>query len=255
MAANLVTTMECFTIAQPSASVTRLSGITIIDAGPENPSFNSVLLNEPIDNEQTFENCIHAASQYFQLRLTAWSFWVCEGLLSNTVRKKMDSIFARHHMQLHANTSGLYTDSLKPSSRTLPELKIRRVSDAESKISFCHLMVTSFDSPAEQLTRVYSADPVWQTPFQGYIGSIDGHDVVAGAIVIANGVAGIYAVGTLPSFRRRGFAEALMRQALDDTFRNTGPLPIVLQATPVALNLYRKMGFRSLTNFSLYIAQ
>lgn len=255
MAANLATTMECFVRFQPGTSVTQLSGITIVDAGADNASFNSVLLNAHIDNEHTFENCIHAASQYFRLRSSAWSFWVCEGLLSNTVRRKMDSIFQRHRMQLTAATSGLGAELLKAPSRSLPQLKIRRVKDAESKSSFCHVMTTSFESPAEQLTRVYSGDMVWKTPFQGFIGSIDGQDVSAGAIVIAHDVAGIYAVGTLPPFRRRGYAEALMRQTIDETFQQHGPLPLVLQSTPAALNLYRRMGFRSVTNFSLYTSQ
>lgn len=255
MAANLAKTMECFTQFQPDSHVIQLNGITLIDAGPENASFNSVLLNAPVENNALFEDHIQIAKRYFAGRRSAWSFWICEGLLSPPVRKNIERMFHRHRMQPIATTTGLITETLNPPLRTLPELCIKRVQNDTTKISFCHLMSTSFDSPAEQLTRIYHSDAVWKTSFQGFVGTMDGQDVTAGAVVNSHGVTGIYAVGTLPAFRRKGYAESLMRKMIQETQQQEGSMPLILQSTPAALNLYHRMGFRPLTNFFLYASK
>lgn len=254
MAANLTATMSCFARAVPDGQIHELSGITLVDAGPANAIFNSALLTAPIDTERDLENCIHAAVRYFLRRGAGWSFWVCEGLLASPVRRRLESIFARHGMQLTATTPGLETSALKNSTRPMPSISLRRVGDDESRASFCHIMTMSFDGPSAQLMRIYGSSAIWETPFRGFIGSVDGTDVAAGATVSANGVTGLYAVGTLPAFRRQGYAEAVMRLAIEDTFKSEGNQPLVLQSTPIALRLYRRMGFRSLTSFSLYSA-
>ncbi len=255
MAANLVKTMECFTQFQPDSHVIQLNGITLIDAGPENASFNSVLLNAPVENNALFEDHIQVAKRYFEARGSAWSFWICEGLLSSSVRNSMERVFLRNNMHPIASTAGLVAETLNPPLRTLPELCLKRVQNDTTRISFCHLMSTSFDSPADQLTRIYYSDAVWKTSFQGFIGSTEGQDVTAGAVVNSHGVTGIYAVGTLPTFRRKGYAESLMRKMIQETQQQEGSMPLILQSTPAALNLYHRMGFRSLTNFFLYASK
>jgi hypothetical protein len=39
---------------------------------------------------------------------------------------------------------------------------------------------------------------------------------------------------------------------VDDVFADCGAMPLVLQSSVMALPLYRRMGFESITNFSLY---
>lgn len=55
-------------------------------------------------------------------------------------------------------------------------------------------------------------------------------------------VAGVYGVGTLPDTRGRGFATAVMSELLK-TLRDDGVETVVLQSTPMAIDLYRRLGF------------
>jgi ribosomal protein S18 acetylase RimI-like enzyme len=54
---------------------------------------------------------------------------------------------------------------------------------------------------------------------------------------------GIYTVGTMPGWRRRGLARRLVEHALADAQRR-GALTASLQSTPIAQQLYQSLGFR-----------
>jgi Acetyltransferase (GNAT) family len=75
------------------------------------------------------------------------------------------------------------------------------------------------------------------------------HDtrVVAGAMAqLSAGVIGLYGVGTVPGARGRGYATALTRAAL----ALAPDRPAVLQPSPAAARLYRRLGFDEVGAFT-----
>jgi GNAT superfamily N-acetyltransferase len=65
----------------------------------------------------------------------------------------------------------------------------------------------------------------------------------AGAWSIIEGTdCGVYAVGTVPEWRRRGLASGLMRGVLGDAYRR-GARTATLQSTVMGVPLYRSLGF------------
>ncbi len=78
-----------------------------------------------------------------------------------------------------------------------------------------------------------------------YLARLDGRAVACTLVVRASGVAGIYAVATLPQFRRRGLARMLLERAQDDAASLHGLARVILQATtgggPEAY--YARLGF------------
>jgi GNAT superfamily N-acetyltransferase len=68
----------------------------------------------------------------------------------------------------------------------------------------------------------------------------DGGKVVSGAIgCVSAGVVGVYAVATVPAFRRRGYGEEVTWAAV----RSEPSLPAVLQPSVQGAALYQRMGF------------
>jgi len=63
--------------------------------------------------------------------------------------------------------------------------------------------------------------------------------------------AGIYGVGTTPEARGRGLASVLMREILR-ALRQAGVRTVVLQSTPMAVNLYRRLGFVEYCQIPVY---
>jgi ribosomal protein S18 acetylase RimI-like enzyme len=100
------------------------------------------------------------------------------------------------------------------------------------------------------VTRV-SSEPVTVGEF-GETASVPG---LSGWVMVQDGVAvasawsflyecdcGIYAVGTLPEWRRRGLASALVQHVLADA-RRRGARTATLQSTRMGQQLYESLGF------------
>jgi GNAT superfamily N-acetyltransferase len=85
-----------------------------------------------------------------------------------------------------------------------------------------------------------------------YLGLIDGRAVATSRIAIAAGVAGLYAVATLPDVRGRGIGRAMTLVALD-AGRSIGLRIGVLQASDSGLPVYRRLGFRTLFDYEVYM--
>ncbi len=83
------------------------------------------------------------------------------------------------------------------------------------------------------------------------------HDdaAVAGAWSFLHGTdCGIYAVGTIPEWRRRGFARSLMEHVLADAQRR-GARTATLQSTPMGQPLYESLGFEPAGRYEEWISQ
>jgi ribosomal protein S18 acetylase RimI-like enzyme len=71
-------------------------------------------------------------------------------------------------------------------------------------------------------------------------------------VVRGGGAAGVYNVATMPGFQRRGYGEAVMRHALENSRRLNGIERVILQSTPAGLKLYERMGLETVTRVSVY---
>ena len=85
-----------------------------------------------------------------------------------------------------------------------------------------------------------------------YLGYLDGVPVATSALVLHAGVAGIYAVATLPEARRQGIAAAMTRLPLLDAFAG-GYQVGTLQASPMGYPVYQRLGFATVWGIELYL--
>lgn len=100
------------------------------------------------------------------------------------------------------------------------------------------------------LFTAYGFDPdsVWQH----YIGMLNGKPVSWTSVFFARGVAGIYAVGTLPEARRQRIGSAITLQGLLDA-RERGYRVGVLQSSEMGYNVYRRLGFENCFKIKTYV--
>jgi ribosomal protein S18 acetylase RimI-like enzyme len=94
----------------------------------------------------------------------------------------------------------------------------------------------------------FEPDSVWQH----YIGMLDRKPVSWASVFFARGVAGIYAVGTLPEARRQGIGSAITLQGLLDA-RERGYRIGVLQSSEMGYNVYRRLGFETCFKIKTYV--
>lgn len=84
-----------------------------------------------------------------------------------------------------------------------------------------------------------------------YVGILAGEPVAHALRFTSHRIAGIYNVGTLASHRRRGVGAALTWRAAADG-RAEGCLASALQPSPMAFSLYRRMGYRHVTDYQTW---
>jgi len=85
-----------------------------------------------------------------------------------------------------------------------------------------------------------------------FAASLDGKPVGETTLCIGAGVAGIYDVEVLETFRRRGIGTALVRAALVDAHERFGYRAAVLAATGMGLGVYTRLGFREVCKLSFW---
>jgi ribosomal protein S18 acetylase RimI-like enzyme len=156
-------------------------------------------------------------------------------------------------LELLVESPGMEMDDFPETpERILPSIECLKVTDDTTRASFRRIVEVCFQIPHDVARIVYDDPNRWDFPLEVWLGYVEGEPVVSTAVIEAAGAIGIYSVATLPQYRGKGYAEAMMRHAVAD-LRNRGAAgPIVLQSSPMGIELYRRLGFQRTTRFFIY---
>ena len=165
------------------------------------------------------------------------------------------AVFEKRGLGVASNCPGMLAERIEPPDRQLPALETRRVMDADTRLSFCHITSLAFGLPFETALAIYNSERSWRTDFIAYVGYVDRDPVATVATVAAAGAIGVYSVATLPEYQGRGVAEKLIRHALNSAAEATGLNRSVLQSSHHGHSLYHKMGYREVAKFSIYVSE
>jgi len=252
---NLRIAMRFFGAATPTAEARDLSRTVVMYCGLDYGVFNIALLTEPVRSESELASAIAEAGDYFRQRGVRWSFWLCEDLLDSRTRRRVRSVFARFNQRPILAPPGMLAPELHAPAHPLPAIECLPVTDAATRADFASITAVTFDIPPGIAHAVYQSESGWHGAYRGFVARAAGQAVAIVAIVASEGALGVYSLGTRPEFRRKGYGEALMRAALDQIRRETGAAvaPVILQSTQAGYELYRRMGFRDVTRFTVFL--
>ena len=108
--------------------------------------------------------------------------------------------------------------------------------------------------PAQVTRKVFSVPARWLLPHLAYSVLYERDEPVSAAMLLfSHGMAGVYWVGTVPAFRRRGYAEAVMRH-VSNAALDRGASLVALQATPLGESVYLRVGYREVTRYPWYLS-
>ncbi|HEY4359914.1 MAG TPA: GNAT family N-acetyltransferase [Bryobacteraceae bacterium] len=253
---NLRAAMRFFGEATGTGEIRVAEGAQMVYSGLDYGVFNIGFLDGIAATERTLASVLATCGRFYRERHSRWSFWLCESLLDNSVRRRSREIFADAGMRIISQAPGMTTPAFAAPVRSLAALEVRPVRDAATRAAFAELTTICFDIPPAVAQSVYAPEGAWRGAYQGFVGYAHGRPVAIAAIVRAAGVLGIYSLGTLPEFRRRGYGEAILRTAAAKMSENaTAPEPLVLESTEAGYGLYRRLGFRDTTKFTVYLTK
>ena len=250
---NLVEFFRLIARVRPGGDVAELEGVSIASAGIQFHMFNAAFFSQPVaQNRGDLEARIVEADRRLGGPGRRWAFWACEERLAKGMGGKERELFARRGLHFAYRHPGMILERLPAASREQVALEIRPVADRQARLSFSHINSVAFRIPFEWCLALYDIEELWQGDFQGWVGYRNGEAVSTAATLVCAGAAGLYAVATLPEHRHRGYAEALVRYSVARVEETHGIQPSVLQSTQEGATLYRHLGYRTVTHFSVF---
>ena len=122
------------------------------------------------------------------------------------------------------------------------DIMIERVTTVPGLTAFCTILNGVFDFPLKELIKFFPARHFEEKRIQHYLAFVNDQPVGSGTLICADGVASIWNVCTLDSFRQQGVATALVHRMLVDAGERGADL-IMLFSTAHAFRLFSKFGF------------
>jgi GNAT superfamily N-acetyltransferase len=252
MEENLREMLGAFGRAKAAGDTRALPGLAVCSSGLQFAMFNGAVLTAPVEGASELDERIQAAGAYYASRGLRWSIWVCQGWLDRDLRPKAAETFYRHGLHLVVELPGMEAERIETSARPLPELEFRRVRDPGTRATFNHIMSIAFGIPFDISLQIYGSEKTWGGGLTGWVAYREETAVATAATLIAGGVIGVYAVGTLPQHQRKGCGEAIMRHALECAQAESGLQRSVLQASAAGFHLYQRMGYRPVTRYAIF---
>ncbi len=214
---------------------------------------NAAFLPSPVETEAALERSVAAAVQYFAPRKLGWMYVACEDWLAPGLRAKVPAVLEAHGLKLIMATMGMVAERLAPPTRPPPAIDIRHATDDEAVRHVADVNAIAYASPLEVARQSMVIPGLFAGDNRGYVGYVEGKAVSVAAVMRVNGLAYVGNVATLEAHRRRGYAEAVMRHALEDARRVWGLERTVLHATDAGHPIYLRMGYRNVTRFLFYM--
>lgn len=138
----------------------------------------------------------------------------------------------------------------------LPGFRIQKVTTTEMQAVWARIAAAGNDlsaSAADAMVHLEAtlSDPYYKAQHR-YLGFLNGIPIARSAVALDSGVAGVYAVATIPSARGNGIGRAMTVMPLLRA-RQLGYRVGILQASDMGHSLYQKIGFQEVCRYRLYI--
>jgi ribosomal protein S18 acetylase RimI-like enzyme len=213
-------------------------------AFPENPMFKGVWGTRLADDE--VESEIDKAVKWFEQRNVPNFFWWTD---SQTQPPDLpERLLKRGFDGNLEGDPGMALDlhALDDKADELQGFSVVRASEPNTLLDWRDVFVAAFEMSVSGGQAWVDATPAaggTNAPWKMYVGYLDNKPVATSMLFNGAGVAGIYAIGTLPEMRRKGFGSAITLMPLLDA-RQQGYRYAVLFATRSGHPVYERLGFR-----------
>jgi GNAT superfamily N-acetyltransferase len=166
----------------------------------------------------------------------------------------------KHGFMLNEDSPGMAVDLAKLNEKLIsPEgFSIQQAQDDDAFWQWSRTCLLAFGAPptAELAMKAWHDLLAFSKveTIQAYIGWLDNKPVATSLLILAGGVAGIYAVATMPEARRKGIGARITLHPLL-LARAMGYKAGVLGASEMGESVYRSLGFQDYCRLSSYVWQ
>jgi GNAT superfamily N-acetyltransferase len=213
-------------------------GVTSAFANLELPFLNVSVQDRPATDETNLRHMLQTMRQRAKTCPHHSMIALCEDWLPQNGQ----AIATEEGFTFALYVTGMAADELLPVRRPAPELEYRRVQDETTARDLAMINAVAYGMPTEMWEGMCNVQ-LWQSDSYGYVGYRDGKAISCAAALPVDGTMYIALVATLPEEHGKGYAEAVMRKAIEQGQIEMGKRRIILHASDMGQPLYRSMGF------------
>lgn len=232
-----------------NGAVVDKDGVLLATGGLSWPGLNLAMLTSPAASAEDLQTRLSFAAQYYSERNRMWLGVLYEPWAGHASQEQLSA----WGLQYTEDAVGMVAELLRQPSHPLPRLEFAEARDESARLAFADINADAYGIPDEWIRETVDSGPHWLPPAQIFLGSIGGEAVTAAMIQPFEDSLFLGWVATRRAFQRRGLAEAVVRHAIGQAQKRSGKRKIVLHATPLAVDLYRRMGFQAVARFGLYV--
>jgi GNAT superfamily N-acetyltransferase len=209
------------------------------------PVFNGAAILDPA---QINRDTLDAIEAYFKWRGRPFSVMCLDTLVPHA-----EGLFARHGYSAYDTMPAMWLDGAPlddpPGS---PDVSVSRITMPGPLGAFRLILSEVFRLSPSEVNLVLSERALSVPHARHYLGTVHGAAVATATLVLSDGVAGVWNVGTMSAYRHRGVAAAMMRYILAEA-RALGYTSSMLLASDEGTPLYRRLGYRALGMVQVFV--
>lgn len=229
--------------AAPHGEALTEDDFAITCAGVPIALFNTAFVFGPM-GAQDLRKRVERAREYFLGRSVPGCFVIPEPWLGAASGAMLTSF----GMQASLRTTGMRAARLAPPARAIVPCDLRELRGDEAADALAQVNTEAYGMDS-RAASVMCLPLLWRPPVRAYAVFEQERAVAVGAAAMLEGISYIMWMATLPHARRRGYAEAIIRRAVDDS---AGAVS-VLHATASGFPVYRRLGYEPVVEFPGYV--
>jgi GNAT superfamily N-acetyltransferase len=240
--ANALEDYRVFGRSSDDGAIAERPGLVLVSTSSEDSLENVAFVTEPPKDPGAV---LERAKRFFEATGRPWCF-----LLFPETRKTMRATLSGAGFLDEGRFPGMLLRPIPGAAPPVPEgLRIEKADTMAHLEALEHAAARAYGVPYT------GPDPRWlrHPGLSLFVGYHRDEPVVHGLLVEAHGIAGVGYIGTVPEWRRRGFAEAIVWRIVSEG-RDHGCDAAYLWATPAGHNIYAKMGFERILDYEIWSA-
>jgi len=252
---QFITTWKLIARPFPQVDSSGTPGLAVSWANILFPFYNTLFLTDEMSDSRVLEDRVRRAAAYMRARSHPGWMVVCLDHLSGTAREELAAIMAREKLAPFVPMTGMAGDILPLETPAHTGLRFVRISDDATITDFVDINCVAYNIPIEAGRSIVKEHTLWNEHAYGFV-AYEGDQPVATATAIVNeDCLFLFLVATMPEARRKGYAEAVIRHALNTAYEATGIRRTVLHATEAGYPVYLRLGYHPTGNFMGYMPE
>lgn len=155
------------------------------------------------------------------------------------------------HLKMVVYRSAMAASTAEVADPVVPDgVEISRIEDAEAMRALVDINVEAFEMERGVTERFLGPTMLGVPEIRTYVATLDGEPVAVAGTDLFDGAVGVFGVATLERARRRGIGTAITAFAILDA---PGADLAWLHPTPMGQSVYERMGFRSVSDWAVWV--